>query len=134
MLHDEKTKLIIRCFYNVYNALGYGFLEKVYENALMLELIDSGFNVKRQNAISVYYKGQMVGEYYSDLIVDDLILVELKSVETLAGAHRNQTINYLKASKLEVGLLMNFGETPTFERFLFTNDKKPLLKNQLKSV
>ena len=134
MLHEEKTKAIIRCFYNVANAMGYGFLEKVYENALAVELIENGFNVKGQNGITVHYKSQKVGEYYADLIVDDSILLELKSVESLIEAHRSQLINYLKSSEIEVGLLMNFGKTATFERFIFTNDKKPLLKNNKKSV
>ena len=134
MLHEEKTKLIIRCFYNVANSLGYGFLEKVYENALVVELIENGFKVKSQSGISVHYKGQRVGDYFADLIINDLILIELKSVEMLIGAHRNQLINYLKASEIEVGLLMNFGETATFERFIFTNDKKPLLRTPIKSV
>lgn len=134
MILEDKTKVIIKCFYNVANSLGYGFLEKVYENALLIELMENSFSVKGQCGISVHYKGQRVGEYYADLIVDDSILLELKSAETLIDVHRTQLINYLKASEIEVGLLMNFGKKATFERFIFTNDKKPLLKNNKKSV
>ncbi len=130
LLYADKTEKIIKSFYQVYNALGYGFLERVYESALIIELSKNGFDVKKQSPIKVYYEGQMIGDYFCDLIVDDLILIELKSVETLIMAHKKQTINYLKASELEVGLLLNFGDKPQIERFIFTNDKKPLLKKR----
>lgn len=133
LLYEDKTDKIIKIFYNVYNALGYGFLEKVYEAALVIELSKNGFEVKRQAPIKVYYDGQLIGDYYCDLIVDDLILIELKSVETLVIAHQKQTINYLKASEFEVALLLNFGDTPQVKRLLFTNDRKPLLRNSIKN-
>lgn len=128
LLHSDKTERIIKAFYSVYNALGFGFLEKVYENALAHELRKEGFEVKCQYPVKIHYKGIIVGEYCADMIVDSEVIIEIKSVELLINAHRNQTINYLKASEIEVGLLMNFGAKPIFERFLFTNDKKPLLK------
>ena len=128
LLYEDKTDKIIKIFYSVYNALGYGFLEKVYETALVIELSKNGFEVKRQAPIKVYYDGQLIGDYYCDLIIDDLILIELKSVENIAIAHQKQTINYLKASEFEVALLLNFGDTPQVKRLLFTNDRKPLLK------
>ena len=134
MSHEDTTKEIIRLFYHTYNQLGYGFLEKVYENALSIELAANSFTVKRQEPILVYYKGEQVGDYIGDIIVNDLILLELKSVEDIIQAHRNQTINYLKATKIEVALLLNFGEKPKFERFIFMNNRKTLLNNFLKSV
>ena len=133
LLYEDKTDKIIKVFYDVYNALGYGFLEKVYEAALVIELSKNGFDVKRQSPIKVYYDGQLIGDYYCDLIVDDLILIELKSVETLVIAHQKQTINYLKASEFEVALLFNFGDTPQVKRLLFTNDRKPLLRKSIKN-
>jgi len=134
MLHEEITNDIIKVFYDTYNQLGYGFLEKVYENAFAIELKTKGFNVKRQYPITVFYKGENIGEYFADIIVNDLVLLELKSAEDISLAHRNQIINYLKATKMEVGLLFNFGEKPKFERFICTNNRKPLLQNILKSV
>jgi len=127
MLYEEITSEIIRIFYHTYNQLGYGFLEKVYENVISIELSSQGFNIKRQEPISVYYKGEKVGDFFADIIVNDKIRIELKAAEDIVPAHRNQTVNYLKATRIEVGLLLNFGEKPKFERFIFTNDKKPLL-------
>ena len=105
-------------------------MERLYESALAIELAKRGFTVRKQSPIKVYYAGELIGEYCCDLIVDDMILLELKSVETLAIAHKKQTINYPKATEIEVGLLLNFGEKPQIERFLFTNDKKPLLRKK----
>ena len=129
MLYEETTEEIIKGFYHTYNQLGYGFLEKVYENAISLELSSRGFSISRQVPISVYYKGENVGDFYADIIVNDKILLELKAAEDIVPAHRNQIINYLKATRIEVGLLLNFGEKPKFERFIFTNNRKPLLNN-----
>ena len=129
MLYEETTEEIIKVFYHTYNQLGYGFLEKVYENAISLELSSRGFSISRQVPISVYYKGENVGDFYADIIVNDKILLELKAAEDIVPAHRNQVINYLKATRIEVGLLLNFGEKPKFERFIFTNNRKPLLNN-----
>jgi GxxExxY protein len=129
MLHEETTQGIIKAFYHVYNNLGFGFLEKVYENSLAIELAANGFDIKRQVPVYVHYRGEKVGDYFADMIVNDKVILELKATEDISIAHRNQLINYLKATTMEVGLLMNFGEKPKFERFIFTNDKKPLLGN-----
>ena len=124
MLYKEKTDLIINAFYKVYNRLGYGFLERVYQNALIVELRNVGFNVKSEYPIKVTYEGVEVGVYYADIIVDNCIIIENKAAETLREEHEFQLINYLKATKMEVGLLFNFGKKPTFKRKYFTNDRK----------
>jgi GxxExxY protein len=120
-LYKEKTENIIKCFYNVYNILGFGFLEKVYENALYNELTDAGFSCERQKQIAVFYKGREVGEYYADILVDDTIILELKTSESICKEHEYQLINYLRATNLEVGLLLNFGKKPEIKRKIFTN-------------
>jgi GxxExxY protein len=122
MLHSELTEKIIKAFYKVYNTLGYGFLEKVYENALVIELKKMGFHISRQYNIKVYYDEEIVGDYFADIIVDDNVIIELKSAESLRREHKLQLINYLKATEKEVGLLLNFGKTPEFKRAIFTND------------
>jgi len=122
MLHSELTEKIIKAFYKVYNTLGYGFLEKVYENALAIELRKMGFNILQQCNIKVYYDGETVGDYFADIIVDNNVVIELKSAETLRKEHTLQLINYLKATEKEVGLLLNFGKTPEFRRAIFTNN------------
>ena len=121
LLHKDLTDTIIKAYYNVYNALGYGFLEKVYENAMLIELRKMGLNVQKQVPINVFYENQLVGEYFADLIVEKLVIVELKAAESLCEAHEFQLINYLKATELEIGLLFNFGKTPQFKRKIFTN-------------
>ena len=123
MLHAELTDKIISSFFKVYNTLGYGFLEKVYENALVIELKRAGFNVLQQQNIKVYYENQVVGNYFADIIADQIIL-EIKSAEGLREENKAQLINYLKATDKEVGLLLNFGRTPEFKRVIFTNDRK----------
>jgi len=120
MLHEEITEPIIKAFYKVYNSLGYGFLEKVYENALALELTKSGLDVLQQKNINVFYEGSLVGEYYADLLVNGLVIVELKAAETLRQEHSAQLTNYCKATGIEVGLLLNFGKSPEIKRVLFT--------------
>ncbi len=124
LLHQEITDQILQSFYKVYNKLGYGFLEKVYENALLIELNDCGLKCESQLPISVYYNNQRVGNYFADLIVEDLIIIELKAAESIDEAHEIQLINYLKATKIEVGLLLNFGKKPEIKRKLFTNNLK----------
>ena len=126
MLQQDLSNRIIRCFYKVYNTLGYGFLEKVYENALYLELISNGILCKKQCPIKVFYNEAVVGEYYADIIVEDVLIIELKAAETLVLEHEYQLINYLKATEIEVGLLLNFGKEPKFIRKIFTNDRKRL--------
>jgi GxxExxY protein len=123
-LHKELTDKIIQAFYNVYNELGYGFLENVYQNALFFELQNNELQVVPQKAIDVYYKTQLVGKYKADLIVNDLVILELKAVDYLLIEHENQLINYLKATDKEIGLLLNFGSKPEIRRKIFTNDRK----------
>ncbi len=125
--HTDKTEKIIKAFYKVYNALGFGFLEKVYVNALMHELIKEGFFAEKERQIKVYYDQRMVGEYYADLIIDSLVIIEVKAAEALAEEHEHQLINYLKATEIEVGLLLNFGKKPEVRRKAFSNDKKNLI-------
>ena len=103
------TEQVIGCAYTVGNALGYGFLEKVYENALAHELKKYGMKVSRQQPINVYYDGILVGEYFADLVVENEIIVELKSVKNLSDTHLAQCLNYLKATERRLGLLINFG-------------------------
>ena len=121
--HFDITGQIIKAFYKVYNTLGFGFLEKVYENALFLELREMNLNVIRQAPIKVFYKELEVGEYFADLIVENCVIVELKAVENLLKIHEAQLLNYLKATEIEVGLLINFGKTAEYRRKVFTNKK-----------
>lgn len=124
--HSELTSQIIEAFYDVYNALGYGFLERVYENALALELRDRGLQVTAQAQIKVYYRGSEVGDYFADLLIEDRIIVELKAVDRLADEHFAQLLNYLKATEIEVGLLLNFGPKPEVKRKIFETARKNL--------
>ena len=123
-LYQEKTEKIIQAFYKVYNTLGYGFLEKVYENAMLIELSRMGLECKSQYPIRVFYETYPVGDYFADILVDDCIIIENKATEALVEANELQLINYLKATDIEVGLLLNFGKKPEFKRRIFTNDRK----------
>jgi GxxExxY protein len=125
--HADITEKIIGAFYEVNNALGYGFLEKVYENAMAIELRSRGLRVQQQARVLVYYRGQQVGEYFADLLVNDCVIIELKTTEALVDEHHAQILNYLKATQIEVGLLMNFGPKAEFKRKIFENAKKPNL-------
>jgi len=124
LLHKNITDKIIRCFYEVYNILGYRFLEKVYESSLYNELISCKLSCERQKKIDVFYKGKLVGEYYADIITEDKVIIELKAAETICEEHEFQLIFYLKATNIEVGLLLNFGKKPEIRRKIFTNDRK----------
>lgn len=123
-LHADITDKIIKAFYHVYNVLGFGFLEKVYENAMLLELNSIGLHCEKQKPIEVYYKSKKIGEYFADIIVEDKVIVELKAAEGLIEEHEAQLTNYLKATKIEVGLLLNFGKTPQIKRKVFENQFK----------
>ncbi len=101
--------------------LGYGFLEKVYENALMIELKSFEFDCEKQKPIKVSFKGFNVGEYFADIIVENKVIIELKAAETLVEEHEAQLLNYLRATEIEVGLLLNFGKKPQFKRQIFEN-------------
>lgn len=121
ILHKELTKSIIKTFYDVYNELGYDFLERVYLNSMYYELRQNGFNVETQKKIKVYYKGNEVGLYIADIVVNELVILELKAQEYLVEANEFQLINYLKATDCEVGLLLNFGKKPEFIRKIYQN-------------
>ena len=125
-LHQNITERIIKAYYTVYNTLGYGFLEKVYHNALLIELKKMGFHCLSEYPIKVHYDGTEVGNYFADIIVDESVVIEIKAKEVLHEDHEYQLINYLKATEIEVGLLLNFGKNPEFKRKIFTNDRKRL--------
>lgn len=110
-LHRELTETVIGCAFRVYNRMGYGFVESVYEKCLVIELRHAGLQVEVQKPINVYYEREMVGEFIADLFVNGVLLVELKSIRTLAPPHEVQLVNYLVATGTELGLLVNFGET-----------------------
>jgi len=122
--YKELTEKIIGAFYQVYNTLGYGFLEKVYENALLIELKKIGLKSIPQSPIKVVYDKQIIGEYLADIIIEDKVIVETKAAKNLLEEHEAQLLNYLKATKLEVGLLFNFGPQAEFRRKAFENARK----------
>ena len=122
--HSELTEQIIGAFYAVYSALGYGFLEKVYIKAVMIELKKRGLNVQDEFPIHVYYDGQLIGEYFADLVVNELVILEIKAAKAFATEHEAQLLNYLKATPYEVGLLLNFGPKPETKRRSFDNNRK----------
>lgn len=123
-IHSEISDLIIKAFYNVYNKLGYGFLEKVYENGMMIELKRLGLNAEKQKQLKVFYDEFEIGEYYADIIVNNCVIVELKAAEAICPEHEAQLVNYLKATDIEVGLLLNFGKEPKFKRRVLTSEFK----------
>lgn len=121
LLNEDKTDLIIKCFYKVYNKLGYGFLEKVYENALIIELRKEGMNCLQQTPVKVYYDEAEIGLYFSDIIVDNEVILELKAGEgEIIREHESQLQNYLRATEYEVGIILHFGKKPSFKRKIYT--------------
>jgi GxxExxY protein len=127
LIHEELTGKIIRCFYKVYNELGYGFLEKVYENALTIELTSNGIFCLQRAPIKVYYNQNQVGSYFADILAEDSVILELKAGEGgIILEHELQLVNYLKATDYEIGLILFFGEKPSFKRKIFTNDNKKI--------
>ena len=122
--YTELTEKIINIFYRVYNKLGYGFLEKVYENAIVIECKKESIPVTAQSSIKVYYDNEVIGEYYADLLVDNKVIVEIKAAKRLTEEHEAQLLNYLKATNIEVGLLLNFGPEPKIKRKAFDNLRK----------
>jgi len=122
--HKELTEKIINIFYRVYNKLGYGFLEKIYENAMMIEFKREGIRAVSQSPIKVFYEGEAIGEYYADILVDNKVIVEIKAARRLVEENEAQLLNYLKATDIEVGLLLNFGTEPEVKRKAFDNTRK----------
>ena len=121
-LHTDITGKILKAFFKVYNTLGYGFLEKVYENAMLIELRKMGLKYSNQLPIKVFYENEKVGDYYSDILVEDKVIVELKAIEALAPEHETILVNYLKGTEIEVGLLLNFGPKPQYKRRVLTKE------------
>ena len=124
--HSELTEKIIKIFYKVYNRLGYGFLEKVYENALIIELKKENIPAICQSPIRVIYEGNIIGEYYADILVDNKVIVEIKATKYLVKDNEAQLLNYLKATNSEVGLLLNFDPKPEIKRKAFDNTSNSL--------
>ena len=126
LLHKEITDKVLKTFYQVYNELGFGFLERVYQNAMYFELKSQGFDCQTEKPIKVHYKNMLVGEYRADIVIDNKVILELKASQALVYENELQLINYLKATEMEVGLLLNFGQTPAFKRKVFTNENKKM--------
>jgi GxxExxY protein len=127
--HGDISFSIIRAFYDVYNELGFGFLEAVYCEAMTLELRSKGHLVDQERSVEVYFRGVSVGSYRTDLVVDNKVIVELKCARALDSAHEAQLLNYLKATEFEIGLLLNFGHKPQFNRLIFDALKRDPCKS-----
>ena len=125
MKHQELTSQIIKCAYAVHQNLGFGFLENVYQNALMIELLKSGLRAEKEKRIQIHYDGQVVGDYIADIVVEEKIILELKSTKEINPAHEAQLVNYLKATGMEIGLLINFGEQLRIKRKILDSTHKP---------
>ena len=123
-MRDPITSRILGACFGVYRELGWGFLENVYHRALEIALLRSGARVEREASIPVRFRGELVGEYKADLLVDNAVIVEVKTAVRLSNVHRAQVLNYLKATRIETGMLLNFGPRPAFERLVFRNDRK----------
>ena len=122
LLHEDITAVILKCFYKVYNTLGYGFLEKVYENALLIELRNEGLICFQQTPVTVFYQEYEVGKYYADINIANLIILEIKAgAGSIIVEHELQLMNYLRATSFQVGLILHFGKTPTFKRKIVSN-------------
>lgn len=132
--HGEITQKIIGAFFEVYNELGHGFLESVYEKSLQVALNSMGLEALRQIEIPVWFRGQQVGDFSADMLVEKCVLIELKAGRALDSAHSAQLLNYLRATEIEVGLLLNFGLKPDFKRLIFDNPRKAIRENQCLSV
>jgi len=122
--HKELTDKIIKISYKVYNKLGYGFLEKIYESAIAIELENENNSAVRQAPIQVFYDQKLIGEYFADILVENKVIVEIKASRQLVEENEAQLLNYLKATKMEVGLLLNFGPKPEVKRKAFDNARK----------
>lgn len=123
-MHSHYTAIIIKSYFIVYNILGYGFLEKVYQNSMLVELRNRGLNCRKSFPIDVYYQKEIVGLYIADILVENAVVIEIKAAESLCIEHEAQLINYLKATDIQVGLLLNFGKRPEFKRKVFSSQFK----------
>lgn len=132
--HSELTDKIIGVFYDVYNELGHGFLESTYAEAMIVALKEAGMNVAKEFPVPVWFRGRIIGQYHADVLAQNLVMLELKAVRTLESAHEAQLLHYLRATEIEVGLLLNFGVRPQFRRLLFDNERKKIRENQCESV
>jgi GxxExxY protein len=132
--HAEVTEKIIGVFYDVYNELGYGFLECIYEESLVIALHEAGLTANRQIPLPVWFRGHKVGDCRADLLVENSVLLELKSARSLDPAHEAQLLHYLKSTEVEIGMLLNFGTRPQFRRLIFDNGRKKIRRNSWKSV
>lgn len=132
--HSALSEKIIGVFYDVYNELGYGFLESTYAEAMVVALQQAGLAAQREVPVPVWFRGIKVGQYFADLMINGAILVELKAARTIDGAHEAQLLHYLRATEIEVGLLLNFGLKPQFRRLLFDNTRKKIRENPCESV
>jgi len=124
MKHQDLTEKLIGVFYEVYNELGYGFLESVYQKAYTMVLAEQGIPFEQQPAMCVRFRGVEIGEFRADLIVESLVILEFKAARMIENSHERQLYNYLRATDLEVGLLFNFGPRPVFRRLILENDRK----------
>lgn len=132
--HAVLTEKIIGIFYDVYNELGYGFLESIYHGSLVIALRETGLAVGEQIRIPVWFRNHKVGEFRADMLIENSVLLELKSTRVLEPAHEAQLLHYLKSTEIEVRLLLNFGPRPQFRRLLFDNDRKQIRGNPCESV
>lgn len=132
--YSELTERIIGIFYDVYNELGYGFLESTYSSAMVVAMIEAGMHIDQEFPVPVWFHGKKVGQYFADLIVDRKIILELKAAKNLDSAHEAQLLHYLRATEFEVGILFNFGSRPQFRRLLFDNERKKIRDNPFESV
>lgn len=129
LLHPEFSDKILKSFYHVYNELQYGFKEKIYHNSMLIELRENGLKVESEKTVPVYYKQVIVGKYRADLIVENCIIIELKAQTTIKDAYEAQLLQYLKATPIEIGFVLNFGTKPEFVRRVFSNKRKQLPKH-----
>lgn len=135
--HGDLTDKIIGTFYEVYNELGFGFLESVYEEAMLIALLAKGLTVEQQVSIPVWFRGKKIGNFEADLIVNNVVIVELKAAKGIDEAHIAQLLNYLRATEIEVGLVLNFGHKAEFRRQAFDNNRKrkpPTSKSMLENL
>ncbi len=122
--HRDLTEQIIGVFYGVFDVLGHGFVESIYEEAMVVDLRGVGLSVERQVPVIVHFRGHSIGTFKADIIVNQCVVLELKASRAISGAHEAQLLNYLRATEMEVGLIFNFGPRPTFKRLVFANERK----------